>query len=214
MAGAFTVGVVRGVSADKWARVWRERLPDVAFEIVAVEDGTAAAALDGEADVVFARLPVDDALNCIPLWEELPVVVVAKDHPITLFDAVTLADLEDEELCSGWDDAALDIVAAGHGVARMPQSVFRATGRRDVLAREVSDAEPTRIALVWPATASSPLLDEFLGIVRGRTANSSRGAAAPDAPTAAPRKAPAPPPRQARRPTGKTTRKPGRGRRR
>ncbi|HEY8590477.1 MAG TPA: LysR family transcriptional regulator substrate-binding protein [Naasia sp.] len=217
MAEAFTVGVVRGVSADKWARVWRERMPDVPLEIVAVDEGGAVEALAGAADMVFARLPVDDDLNAIPLWEELPVVVAAKDHPVKLFDTVTLADIAEEETYPGWDDATLDIVAAGHGIARMPQSVFRATGRRDVVAREVSDADPTRIALVWPAEASGPLIDEFIGIVRGRTANSSRGAASVEDPPESP------PPRQTRRPapttrprrpgTGRSSRKPNRGRR-
>src|SRR5206468_584131 len=69
---------------------------------------------------------------------------------------------------------------AGHGIARMPQSVFRATGRRDLVAREVTDAEPTRVGLVWRNSSSGPLIDEFIGIVRGRTANSSRGDAGAD----------------------------------
>ncbi len=201
MAEALRIGVVPGVSADKWVRVWRERMRNVPLEVVPLPDKDAAAALEEAVDMVFARLPVPgsgEELHVIPLWTETPVVVAAKDHPIKVFDSVTVADLEDEELYPGWDEGTLDIVAAGHGVARMPQSVFRATGRRDLVAREVSDAEPTRIGLVW--RAGGPLVDEFIGIVRGRTANSSRGMAAPS-----PRKArPAPEPRA----------KGGRGRRR
>jgi hypothetical protein len=111
-------------------------------------------------------------------------VIAAKDHPVKVFDTVALADLEGEELYPGWDEATLDIVAAGHGIARLPQSVFRATGRRDLVAREIRDAEPTRVGLVWRTSSAGPLIDEFIGIVRGRTANSSRGAAAQDAATA------------------------------
>ena len=76
----------------------------------------------------------------------------------------------------------LDIVAAGHGIARMPQSVFRATGRRDLVARPISDAPTTRIALVWLRDEGGPLVDEFIGVVRGRTANSSRSDAAAPSP--------------------------------
>jgi DNA-binding transcriptional LysR family regulator len=181
---ALTVGVVPGVSADKWARVWRERLPGAPLTVVPLAEDAVAAALGEGVDMVLARLPVPDEgdLHVIPLWDEVPVVVAAKDHPIKVFDSVTLADVADEELYPGADEATLDIVAAGHGVARMPQSVFRSTGRRDLVAREISDAPRTRIALVWPRSRTGPLLEEFVGIVRGRTANSSRGAAPPPSP--------------------------------
>jgi DNA-binding transcriptional LysR family regulator len=181
MTEVLTVGVVPGVSADKWTRIWQERLPDVPLRIVQLPEDEAAAALGAGVDMVFARLPVAGGadLHVIPLWDEVPVVVAAKDHPIKVFDAVTLAELEDEDLHPGADEATLDLVAAGHGTARMPQSVYRATGRRDLVAREITDAPRTRIALVWPRSGTDALTDEFVGIVRGRTTNSSRGAAPP-----------------------------------
>jgi DNA-binding transcriptional LysR family regulator len=180
----FVIGVVAGVTPDRWVRVWRERMPDVPLQVVPVEDVAAALhpAVPAAPAVrmVFARLPVDgadaDGLHVIPLWEETPVVVAAKDHPVKVFDAVTEADLADEELYPGWDEGVLDIVAAGHGIARMPQSVFRATGRKDLVARPITDAAPSRVGLVWPRSEGGPLVDEFIGIVRGRTANSSRSA--------------------------------------
>ncbi|RIX28822.1 LysR family transcriptional regulator [Amnibacterium setariae] len=172
-------------------------MPDVPLQVVPVEDVAAALhpAVPGDPAVpavrmVFARLPVDgadaDGLHVIPLWEETPVVVAAKDHPVKVFDAVTEADLADEELYPGWDEGALDIVAAGHGIARMPQSVFRATGRKDLVARPITDAAPSRVGLVWPRSEGGPLVDEFIGIVRGRTANSSRAEAAAPADPAEP----------------------------
>ena len=174
-----TIGVVVGVSPDRWVRVWRERMPDVPLTVVPLDGADAGTALGTRADLLFARLPVDgadpDTLHTIGLWEETPVVVAARDHPVKLFDTVELADLESEEHYEGWDEATLDLVAAGHGVVLMPQSVFRATGRRDVVARPIRDAEPTRIALVWLRTGGGPEVDEFIGVVRGRTSNSSRG---------------------------------------
>lgn len=173
----FVIGVVIGVTPDRWVRVWRERMLDVPLEIAPVDD--VAAALRSRVRMVFARLPVDgmDAseVHVIPLWDETPMVVAAKDHPVKVFDTVTEADIAEEQLYPGWDDDVLDIVAAGHGIARMPQSVFRATGRRDLVARPVSDAPPSRVGLVWLRDDSDPFVEEFIGIVRGRTANSSRG---------------------------------------
>ncbi|MDQ1512693.1 MAG: hypothetical protein QOC59_535, partial [Microbacteriaceae bacterium] len=164
------IGVVAGVTPDKWVRTWRERMPDVPLRVEPITDAEAGPALLETADLVLARLPVEgvdpDDLHVIPLWDETPMVVAAKDHPVKAFDSVTLADIADEELYPGWDDATLDIVAAGHGIARMPQSVLRATGRRDVVGRPISDAEPTRIGLMWRKASGGPLVDEFIGIVR------------------------------------------------
>ncbi len=199
------IGVVAGVTPDRWVRVWHERLPEVPLRIEPVDD-PAAALRDGVA-MVFARLPVagiaDNDLHVIRLWEETPVVVAAKGHPAQVFDTVTEADLAGEEVRPGWGDDVLDLVAAGHGIARMPQSVFRATGRRDVIARPVSDAEPTRIGLVWLRSAGGELVDEFIGIVRGRTANSSRGDAAAAESEPAPKRQP-PKPRQKQAQPGRT----------
>jgi DNA-binding transcriptional LysR family regulator len=185
------------------------------LRVEAITDREAGPALSGAVHLVFARLPVDgldpEEVHSIPLWEETPVVVAAKDHPIKVFDSVTLADLADEELYPGWDDGTLDIVAAGHGIARMPQAVFRATGRRDVVGRPISDAEPTRIGLVWRKSSDGPLVDEFIGIVRGRTSNSSRGGAAPQ-PRAEPKRVKAPRPAANRSPRRSGGR--GRGRQR
>ena len=212
MPQPFVIGVVTGVTTDRWVRVWHERLPDVPLRIVPVED--VRDALRAGVVMVFARLPLgggaDQDVHAIPLWDETAVVVAAKSHPVKLFDAVTEADIADEELYPGWDEGVIDIVAAGHGIARMPQSVFRATGRRDVVARPISDAEPTRVGLVWLRATTGELVDEFIGIVRGRTANSSRGVATPPEPAA---KRPAPK-AEPKRPTHRTTKpKPKGGRR-
>lgn len=192
MPDPLRIGVVPGVVPDRWTRTWRERRPDVPIEVVPLTDATAAAALGASADLVFARLPVEgadpDAVHAIPLWEETPVAVAGRDHPLKAFESVTLADLAGEERYEGWDEGTLDIVAAGHGIATMPQAVLRGTGRRDLVGRPISDAPATRVGLVWLRASGGELVDEFIGVVRGRTANSSRGAPPPP-----------PPPRRRRR---------------
>jgi hypothetical protein len=70
----------------------------------------------------------------------------------------------------------------------VPQSVARSHSRRDLVYRPVTDAEPTTIALAWLVDNPNELIEEFIGIVRGRTANSSRTAATRPA---APEKKPA-----------------------
>ncbi|MEG8035675.1 LysR substrate-binding domain-containing protein [Sphingomonas sp. LR61] len=70
--------------------------------------------------------------------------------------------------------AALDLVEANVGVVVLPQSLFRAASRKDLVARPLFGAPGTQIALVWRDEDATETTEEFIGVVRGRTANSSR----------------------------------------
>ncbi|MEV6058432.1 LysR family transcriptional regulator [Nocardia asteroides] len=211
------VGFVPGVTVSKWARIWGDRLPDHPLEVVGIAQGEQESALrEGRVDLCFVRLPIDRSdTNAIPLWQETPVAVVQKDDALSLLDTISPADLSEERIQDGTDlDAAADtlaLVAAVGGATVLPQSIARLHHRRDLVYRPISDTAFTEIALAWPLGSDSPLLEEFVGIVRGRSANSSRGAAEParQAPAKPARKAPAKkaaPKQQARQGKG---RKPG-----
>jgi hypothetical protein len=161
-----------------------------------------------------------EELSAIPLYEEELVVVAPKGHEVEALDSVELADLSSFRLLDqDWADA-IDLVAANVGLAVMPHSVARARSRRDVITRPVTDAASTTVALVWVTANTTPLIEEFIGIVRGRTANSSRGVArlepegrAPAAAKAAPRPIAARTNSAATRPTKRPTKKPTKKRR-
>ena len=49
--------------------------------------------------MALMRLPVDrDGLHCIPLYDEVPVVVAGHEHFVAAGDEVALDDLADEQL--------------------------------------------------------------------------------------------------------------------
>jgi len=200
----FVVAYVLGVTPGKWAGIWNDRMPRHPLALRPGSPAEAVAALvSGEAHVALLRLPLpDDTLSAIPLYIEKPVVVVPKDHAVEALDSVTVGDLEGETLLDTDWAADVELVAANVGVAVMPQSVARALSRRDVVARPVSDGTETQVALAWLTT--SPEVEEFIGIVRGRTANSSRGEPTPKTPKPAKAAKSAKTPRQARakRPSG------------
>ncbi|MFK4728733.1 LysR family transcriptional regulator substrate-binding protein [Agromyces mediolanus] len=177
---ALRLDYVAGVSPAKWLRAWAERRPDLPLEAVRVDE---PAQLDrlraGEVDLAFVRLPVDDTgLHVIPLWEEQPVVVLGKGHPFADAEAIPLAELAGEPAAPVQDDPAMtiELVAAGTGYAIVPQSIARLHHRRDVVAVPLHDAPTTRVALVWLVERDDETVQEFVGVVRGRTARSSRGA--------------------------------------
>ncbi|MFD4431009.1 LysR family transcriptional regulator [Nocardia sp. NPDC058497] len=178
------VGFVPGVTVSKWARIWGDRLPEHPLEVVGVAQGEQESALrEGRIDLCFVRLPIGrTAMNAIPLWQETPVAVVQKDDALSLLETISPADLAEERVQDGSDiDQAVDtlaLVAAIGGATIVPQSIARLHHRRDLVYRPISDTEFTEIALAWPAGTDSELLEEFVGIVRGRSATSSRGVAA------------------------------------
>lgn len=170
------IGHVRGVTLTRWRRVWAERFV-APLHVREVSDADQLAGLrDGSLDMCFVRLPIDrEGLHAISLYEEQLVAWVSKEHPISVLDEVTLADLEDETVLRELDAIALDRVLAG-AVLVVPMSIARGASRRDLAYRPVTDAEPSPVALAWRVDDDNPLLDEFVGVVRGRTANSSRTA--------------------------------------
>lgn len=172
------MGFVPGVTLTKWRRIWAERLPRQQLEVLGVSVADQRSALEhGLVDLCFIRLPeAPGGLHVIRLYDEVPVVVVPKDHPVAAFDEVSLADLADEKVLVHAESAdAFDRVAWGAGVLCVPQSIARSHSRRDLAYRPITDAEPTTIGLAWLVDNPHDLIEEFVGIVRGRTANSSRG---------------------------------------
>ncbi|GAB2729881.1 hypothetical protein GCM10027072_25220 [Streptomyces bullii] len=185
------------MTPDKWVRVWNERQPDVPLTLEQVPAGEASALLlGGGADAGLVRLPVDKTvLSAIPLYTEQTVVVVPKDHLVTAVDEVTPEDLADEIVLHPLDDVldweslpgrpaferpattpdAVELVAAGIGVLVVPLSLARLYHRKDLTYRPLRDAPESSVALAWPQDATTDLVEDFIGIVRGRTVNSTRG---------------------------------------
>jgi DNA-binding transcriptional LysR family regulator len=230
VTGSFRLAYVPGVTPTKWVRLWAERLPEVPLDLIRVSAAEAAAAVrDREADAVLLRLPIDrEGLHAIPLYTESTVVVVPKDHLLAAAEEMSIGDFADEVVLHPMDDAldwvqppgkpafhrpattadAIELVAAGVGLLIVPQSLARLHHRRDLTFRPVPDAPESRVALSWPEDETSELVEQLIGIVRGRTVNSTRGPAPAPAPTkaerpAAPRKAPTGRTSQRRTGTGK-----------
>ncbi|MFI2103272.1 LysR substrate-binding domain-containing protein [Isoptericola sp. NPDC019693] len=216
----FRLGYVPGATPGRWARTWRDRLPDTRLELVQVDAADAPAALAGrQVDAALLRLPVDgDVLHAIPLYTELPVVAVSRDHLIaaTTEDEVVAADdLVDDVVWLPVDDVlypagapvpgrvpeayddgagglveplrpataadAIALVATGVGVTVVPMSLARLHHRKDVTYRVLDGGPGAPVGLAWLVEGLPEdvreLVEEMIGIVRGRTVNSSRGRA-------------------------------------
>lgn len=174
---------VEGASPDKWLRVWRERHRQHPIDAVVVSDTVQFAALDaGEADLAIVRVvDTTDAVAAarargyaIELYRERSVVVVPRDHVYAEADSLSVADLDELERTPVQATVAdtLAVTAAGVGVEVLPMSVARVHHRKDLVPIELSDGPEWPVLLVW--RDDSELIQDFVGITRGRGANSSR----------------------------------------
>jgi len=198
-SSTLAVAFAPGVTVTKWARIWAERFPQIPLNLIPTSQvHQVSVVLEGSSQLSFVRLPIEtQGLHVIPLYRERAVAVAAKDHVIAAAESITLSDLAGETQHAlspeHGDRGAFDLVAAGVGVVVVPQSIARQQSRKDVVVRPITDAPETQIALVWRAGAGADsgaeegnavgpdtradLIEAFIGIVRGRTAQSSRSAA-------------------------------------
>ncbi|MCA0155654.1 LysR family transcriptional regulator substrate-binding protein [Tsukamurella sp. M9C] len=195
------LGYVPGATPAKWARIWGERHPDVRLDLVPLPAADAPDAVrDGTVDLALLRLPAETSgLATIALYEEQVVAVVPKEHHAAAADELAAADLDGEptllphDEALHWDgapgapvehrpettEAAIELVAAGLGVLLVPQSLARLHHRKDLTYRPVIDAPPSPVVLAVLAGEQPEAVAEFIGVVRGRKAGSSRGRAEP-----------------------------------
>ncbi|WP_458315435.1 LysR family substrate-binding domain-containing protein [Mycolicibacterium brisbanense] len=227
---SLTLGYVPGGTPAKWARIWAERHPEVPLRLTPVTAADAADAVrTGTVDVALLRLPADTSgLAVIPLYDETTVAVVPTDHLLSAVDAIAVDDLDGEPTLRPLDDVvawpgapgvpvdyrpettkdAIELVAAGMGALIVPQSLARLYHRKDLTYRPITDAPTCPVALAFPQGPQADLVEEFIGIVRGRKPGSSRGQAQPVVKRTAREKTLAK--QAARAAAGKVARKPGR----
>lgn len=195
---AFHLGVVPGATPGKWIDAWKQRMPHVPLEVVPVEVADQDAAIDG-LDAALVRLPLGadtvDTLHVIPLYDEVPVVVASIESHLLAAEELRLEDLAGEVLIALTDDTlpaidapgalaprfaplstaeAIVTAATGTGAVVVPMSLARLHHRKDADYRPLVDGPTSTVALAWVRERTTPDVETFVGIVRGRTAQSSR----------------------------------------
>jgi DNA-binding transcriptional LysR family regulator len=146
--------------------------------VVVVPQDHMLAAL-GEDETVEADDLADDVVN-VPaddvLFDGQPPVI--GQRPVAYADDGTI-DPDGDPARAATTEEVISWVANGAGVTIMPMSLARLHRRKDVTYRLLADGPVSSVGLVWLRDNDSPLVEEMVGIVRGRTANSSRGRGAP-----------------------------------
>ncbi|MFE6997260.1 LysR substrate-binding domain-containing protein [Microbacterium sp. NPDC057659] len=192
----FRLGAIPGATPGKWIDAWKDRMPHVTLELVPIEVADERTAL-ADLDAALVRLPIEQSgdLHVIRLYDELPVVVASAESHLMAAETLSAADLDGEVLVTPLDDVlgpldlptvaprfapvpttadAIATVATGIGVVVVPMSLARLHHRKDADHRLLEGGPTSTVALAWPRDRTTPDVEAFVGIVRGRTANSSR----------------------------------------
>ncbi|GIF45737.1 DNA-binding transcriptional LysR family regulator [Asanoa ferruginea] len=184
-----TVGFMPGILPTDLVRALRERIPDLAVEVVRTSwDDQVEMILDGRVDASFVRFPIDPSgLTVIPLYTESRVVVLSATHPLAARETVSILDLgpldllQDPAAVPEWRDSRsgsrerprartveekLEMVAGERGVVILPESTARFYTRPDVTHRLVADLPPHQVALAFEAGRNSVELRVMAQIAR------------------------------------------------
>lgn len=181
-----------GTEPGKWFRRYRDSHPPESLVTVDADDAMDVL-LAHEADLALTRLPdsrVDDSFHVVQLYEEAPGIAVPKDSVYAeVGEDVTQEDVAEEIVNyriaqDGSVDVpalrtALQVVAANVGVAIAPRPLLKVLSKKRVVALGLEDPTVARtvIALVWRRADDGDEIQDFVGVAKGRTRNSSRNAA-------------------------------------
>ena len=181
-----------GTEPGKWFHRYRDsHSPEslVTFDA----DDSMATLLAGAADLALTRLPdsrINDGFHVVRLYEEALGIAVPKDSVYAeVGEDLTAEDIADEILNYkiGADAlvdvpsvrTALQVVAANVGVAIAPRPLLKVLSKKQVVALGFSDSTIplTEIALVWRKEDDCDEIQDFVGVAKGRTRNTSRNSA-------------------------------------
>ena len=145
------------------------------LSVVAVPKEHLLAALDDDETVALADL--DDDAVFVPADDTLFTEGSAALPGLRL-NAYRADGTSDPDLpAPAPSDAAEAMAWVGNGVGLtvLPMSLARLHHRKDVVYRVLANGPVSPVGLVWVADRTTEQVDMLIGIVRGRTANSSRG---------------------------------------
>lgn len=186
-----------GTAPGKWFGRFDERMDGWKIASAASDDPLPHV-LDGGADIAILRLPgewdgmpdhdIDPAvmerlgLHRVLLYEEAPGVAAPREHALEAVgenEEVRPEDVAGETvLYRGVDPRQvrenLEVVAANVGVVVAPRPLLRAVNRRGVIHRPLAGVGGTSVALVWRRDRDDEVVQQFVGVCRGRRASSSR----------------------------------------
>jgi len=176
-ASTFSIGFMPGITVTDAVRAFTAQHPDLDIQLVRTTwDDQVEVLHDGRADVSIVRLPIDQrGLTVRPMFTEPRVAVLPSDHRLAGKESIEVTDLAAEHLLNDpdavpeWRDIAVELrdgtappgrsfasveeklerVAAGEGIAIIPNSTSEYYTRPGVTHIPVEGIGPNHVCLAW-----------------------------------------------------------------
>jgi DNA-binding transcriptional LysR family regulator len=204
---SLSLGFARGIAPSKWAARWQAVQPAIPLELVPLNLTFGAPKHPESCDVVIERAapgeqPETAERHALHLYTEAIGLVVPVDHELADNESVAVADLTlvqlldhpdhapDWPAAEPWQDAswmprnaraALELVAAGSGAMLLPVPLARhiSDKRRHAVLRLTGEPAlaGSTVWATWARDRDAADVQQLIGVMRGRTARSSRPAA-------------------------------------
>jgi DNA-binding transcriptional LysR family regulator len=163
------------ISTDKWEQRWRQQHRHIGLSVRRDRDEPSERAavitdlLSGDLDLALIRVYGDETsadvsdspLHAITVYEEAMAVLLSDEHPLADEPSIDGALLDDLELSA----------------ALLPGPVARDARQKNLVIVPVTGLEPSRIVCVWQPSRDADDVQDFIGVLRGRTGHSSRAQA-------------------------------------
>lgn len=126
------------------------------------------AIIDGRIVVGFLRRPFDDhGIRSVVVGREPAVALFPRTHPLATRRSVSLQDLKTGTILDGVRrrtatiEEKLELIAAGLGVAMLPESVASAYSAKELVIVRVLDASPHDLCVAVLSATRKPLVRAF-----------------------------------------------------
>jgi len=164
------VGFMPGLHVSAAVRPFTAAHPDIEIELLQLRWWEQDAPLrDGRADVGYLRRPFDEAgLRVEVIGSEQRVACLPVTHPLARRRTLKWADLAGESIVDAQArrtstvEEKFELVAAGRGIAVVPESVAQTYSRSDLAAIRMADAEPVEVCIAAAEDRSESRVLDFV----------------------------------------------------
>ncbi|GAA1528372.1 LysR family transcriptional regulator [Kribbella lupini] len=166
------VAFASGLRVSEVVVAFAAKYPDVEVDLLRLnwweQDGPLR---DGRADIGYLRGSFDrTGMRVVAIGNERRVACLPLSHRLADRETVVRADLDGEEIMNTQRrrtasiEEKFELIASGHGIALVPETVARVYPRPDLVYLPIADAEPDETCLVVPAGRRNELALDFLDL--------------------------------------------------
>ncbi|TDU84145.1 DNA-binding transcriptional LysR family regulator [Kribbella voronezhensis] len=166
------VAFAPGLHVSEAVLAFTAKYPDVEIDLVRLNWWEQDPPLrDGRADIGYLRRPFDDSgLRTVPIGSERRIACLPLSHRLVDRQELAMADLAGESIMdtpsrrTSSVEEKFELIASGHGIALVPESVVAAYPRPDLVYLPVIDGVVAETSLVVAEHRRDERLLDFLEI--------------------------------------------------